>query len=58
MLGAGQAGGLGLAGEGLAQERAEGDAPEAHGVLAEELPAVKAEVMFDGVKGMHEGIIC
>jgi hypothetical protein len=49
---------LGLAGEGLAQERTEGNAPEAHGVLTEELSTVLAEVMLDGVKGMHGGIIC
>ena len=40
VLGAGQASGLGLAGKGLAQERPEGNAPEAHGVLAEELSTV------------------
>ena len=53
-----QAGGLGLRGERLAQQGTEGDAPEAHGVLAEELPAVEAEVVFDGVEGMHGVIIC
>ena len=39
------------------EQGTQGDAAQAHGVLAEELPAVDAEVMFQGVEGVH-GLIC
>ena len=39
------------------EQRAEGDAAQAHRVLAEELPAVDAEVVFEGIEGLH-GLIC
>ena len=53
---AGRARGEGAA-DAAGEQRTEGDAAQAHGVLAEELPAVDAEVVFEGIEGLH-GLIC